>query len=345
MPESASQEPAGAAEYPTLHIAGFADVDYADQDQSEGARGFSLGQFVLHMASALSPRVSVFGELSFTARTDAGTGTPPAPGYNAEIERAIIRFDHSDQLKVSFGKFHTPINWWNTEFHHGQWLQTTISRPEMVEFGGKFIPVHFIGALVEGSLPAGGWHIGYEAGVGNGRGSVISRAGDAGDNNARPAWVVNLFTKPDRLFGLQAGASAYVDRVSVAGRPEYDERILAAHAVWRREDPEVIAEIAQVRHDQVGGGLTATSTAYYIQTAYRLPDAARLWKPYYRFEHIAIDPFDPVFAGIPNLDGSTFGIRYDITTYAAIKTEARIRSRAADQPRTNGGFLQIAFTF
>ena len=345
MPPAAAQEPAGASEYPSLHISGFADVDYTNQDKSEGARGFTLGQFVLHMASALSPRVSFFGELSFSPRADAGTGTPPATGYNAEVERAIVRFDQSDQLKASFGRFHTPINWWNTEFHHGQWLQTTISRPEMVQFGGKFIPVHFIGGLVEGTLPADGWHLTYQAGVGNGRGNVISRGGDAGDNNARPAWVVNLFSRPDRLFGLQVGGSVYVDRVTAAGKPEYDERILAGHAVWRREDPELIAEIAQVRHDEVGGAFSGTNTAYYVQTAYRLPGAARLWKPYYRFEHIAIDSADPVFVGIPNLDGSTFGVRFDASTYAAIKTEGRIRSRVPDQPNTNGWFVQICFTF
>ena len=348
MPASAGQDPAGVGEYPSLHISGFGDVNYVDQDKSEGTRGFALGQFVLHMASALSPRVNFFGELSFTPRADAGTGSPPATGYNAEVERAIIRFDQSDYLKVSFGRYHTPVNWWNTAYHHGQWLQTTVSRPEMTQFGGRFIPVHFVGAQVEGSIPADGWHIGYQAGVGNGRGNVISRAGDAGDNNARPAWVANVFTKPDRLFGLQAGGSVYIDRVSVPSRPEYNERILAAHAVWLREDPEVIAEIAQVRHDQVGGTLSTTSAAYYVQFAYRLPGDARLWKPYYRFEHIAIDSLDPVFGGvggIPNLDGSTIGIRYDISTYAAIKTEARTRSRAVDQPRTNGWFLQIAFTF
>jgi hypothetical protein len=344
-PPASTQEPAGAGEYPSLHISGFGDVDYANQATSEGPRGFVLGQFVLHMASALSPRVSFFGELSFSPRTDAGIGSPPATGYNAEVERAIIRFDQSDQLKVSFGRFHTPVNWWNTEFHHGQWLQTTISRPEMVQFGGKFIPVHFIGGLVEGTVPAGGWHLTYQAGVGNGRGNVISRGGDAGDNNARPAWVVNLFTRPDQLFGLQVGGSVYLDRVSLAGKPEYDERILAGHAVWRREDPEVIAEIAQVRHDEVGGTFSGTSAAYYVQAAYRLPGIARLWKPYYRFEHIAVDSADPVFTGIPNLDGSTFGVRFDASTYAAIKTEGRIRSRAETQPNTNGWFVQICFTF
>jgi hypothetical protein len=289
--------------------------------------------------------VNFFGELSFTPRADAGTGTPAAPGFNAEVERVIIRFDYSDLLKASFGRYHTPINWWNTAFHHGAWLQTTISRPEMVQFGGQFIPVHFVGALIEGATPAGGWNINYQAGVGNGRGNVISRAGDAGDNNARPAWLLNMFAKPDMAFGLQVGGSVYVDRVTTTGRPAFDERILAGHLVWQREDPEFIAEIANVRHEQVGGPLSESSLAYYIQTAYRLPIFDSLWKPYFRFEHIDIASADPVFAGVPNLDGSTVGVRYDASTYAAIKAEARFRRRVSGQPMTNGVFLQVAFTF
>jgi len=337
------------SEYPSLRLTGFGNIDFAAQNKSEGPRGFSEGQFVLHLASALSPRVNFFGELSFTPRADAGTGSPPATGFNAEVERAIIRFDHSDRLKVSFGRYHTPINWWNTAFHHGQWLQTTISRPEMTQFGGRFIPVHFVGALVEGGVPAGGLNLNYQAGVGNGRGNVISRGGDAGDNNARPAYVFNVFAKPDQAFGLQVGGSFYLDRISQPGLLEVDERIAAGHAVWQREDPEVIAEIADVRHRPVGGSRTSSSLAYYLQLAYRLPSAARLWKPYYRFEHIDIDTTDLVFSvpsnAVANLDGSTLGVRFDMSTYAAIKTEVRARRRAAGQPRANGWFLQICFTF
>jgi hypothetical protein len=343
-----SEQAAGAPpniEYPSLKLTGFADVDFAAQDVSEGSRGFFEGQFVLHLASALSPRVNFFGELSFSPRADAGTGNPPATGFNAEVERAIIRFDESDKLKVSFGRYHTPINWWNTAFHHGAWLQTTISRPEMVQFGGKFLPVHFVGGLAEGSVPAGGWNINYQGGIGNGRGNVISRAGDAGDNNARPAYVVNLFSKPDAAFGLQFGGSAYFDRISSPGKPEYSERILAGHAVWLREDPELIAEIADVRHEALSGTIKASNLAYYVQAAYRLPSLNRVLKPYYRFEHIDVAKDDPVFVGIPNLDGSTVGIRYDVSTYAAIKTEGRFRQRASDAERRNGWFLQICFTF
>jgi hypothetical protein len=91
----------------------------------------------------------------------------------------ILRFDRSDTLKLSVGRYHTPINFWNTAFHHGQWLQTTVTRPEMIQFGGKLLPVHFVGGLMEGAVPAGGLDLHYQVGVGNGRSSVISRGGDA----------------------------------------------------------------------------------------------------------------------------------------------------------------------
>jgi hypothetical protein len=81
-----------------------------------------------------------------------------------------------------------------------------------------------------------------------------------------------------------------------------------------------------------------------VQAAYRLPAPARLWKPYFRYEHMDIDANDVVFAGVPNLDVSIIGVRYDISTYVCIKAEGRLR-RVENQPRTTGWFSQIAFTF
>ena len=202
-------------QYPFLKIAGFADVDFSatnlhGANGGFGAQtllnphsGFEEGQFVLHFTSALSSKVTVFSEFSMTARSDAGTGTPPATGFNVEVERLMIRYDLNDYFKLSFGRYHTPINYWNTAFHHGAWLQTTISRPEMTQFGGSFLPVHFVGALVEGSAPANGWNLNYNVGVGNGRSTVISRDGDFGDINNSRATLVNVFVRPQFLFGLQ----------------------------------------------------------------------------------------------------------------------------------------------
>src|SRR3984893_2937027 len=70
---------------PSTHIAGFSDIDFSATDKRGSHSGFNEGQFVLHLNSALSSKVSFFGELSLTARSDAGTGTPPATGFNIGV--------------------------------------------------------------------------------------------------------------------------------------------------------------------------------------------------------------------------------------------------------------------
>ena len=329
---------------PSTHIAGFSDFDFAATDQPHTHSGFNEGQFVLHLNSALSSKVSFFGELSLTARTDAGTGTPPATGFNVEVERSIIRFEQNDYFKVSFGRYHTPINYWNMTFHHGQWLQTTISRPEMVQFGGSFLPIHFVGALVEGAVPAGGLNLNYNFGLGNGRSSVISKAGDWGDINNNRAWLATVFSRPDRLYGLQVGASVYRDLITPVGGLAFREWIQSAHIVWAKENPELIAEFSNVSHQEVGTTRQSNSQAWYVQTGYRLPGVARLWKPYYRFEYIHIPGSDHLFRLVPSLAGSTVGVRYDISSFAALKFEYR-NIRRPGEPRINGAFAQTSFTF
>ncbi len=342
---------------PLLHIAGFADFNFSATDlhgPNGGFQplsllsthsGFSEGQFVLHLSSALSSKVSVFSELTFTARADAGTGTPAAPGFNAEVERLIIRYDWNDYFKVSFGRYHTPINYWNTAYHHGSWLQTTIDRPEMTQFGGSFIPVHFIGMLVEGAAPAGGLNLNYDFGLGNGRGQVLSRGGDLGDINNNRAWLVNAFIKPDKLYGLQIGGSVYRDELNPLARSPAREWIESAHLVWAKESPEFIAEFSNVTHKPIDGGVTSNSQAFYAQAAYRLPGAFKLWKPYYRFEYLRVPFSDKIFQGlVPSFDASTTGVRYDITSFAAFKVEYRHYIRR-DASAINGAFVQTDFTF
>ncbi len=88
--------------YPSLQIRGFGDVDFSATDQKGTNSGFNLGQLDLHLASALSQKISYFGEITFNAHpTD----------YTVEVERSIIRYDPF--------RYHTPIGYWNTAFHHG----------------------------------------------------------------------------------------------------------------------------------------------------------------------------------------------------------------------------------
>jgi hypothetical protein len=328
--------------YPTFKLGGFHDIVF-NGDSKSSPRGFSLGQLVLHTNSLLSPSVQFFSELSFTPRSDAGTGTPAAPGYNADVERAIIRFDQSDLLRFSAGRYHTPINWWNTAYHHGLWLQTSIARPEMARFGGQFIPVHFVGGLVEGSTPAKGLNLNYKVGVGNGRGPAASRANDFGDNNNSLAGLVNLYVRPESIYGLQIGGAYYRDKISLTGGKQYHEDIMSAHVVLETETPEIIAEYSRVNHKEIGGP-SASSQAFYVQVAYRLPSAGKRLKPYVRVERIWVPKGEPVLTATPSLKGILGGIRYDFTDFAAIKFEYR-DFRRSTSPNATGFFSQLSYIF
>lgn len=355
-PVSPENLPETEVRYPTFAMHGFADIDFSAQDNLTGRKGtatgftppgtssgFSLGQFVLHFAGGLAPKVSYFGELSWTAS---------ATGYSTEVERSILRYDYNDHLKVSFGRYHTPINYWNTAFHHGTWLHTSISRPEMIQFGGRLIPVHFVGALVEGTVPGtGSLNLNYNLGLGNGRGSIISRPGDAGDVDNNRAWLATLFVRPDWAYGWQVGGSVYRDKIGLGKNLNFGETIEAAHIIYSKEKPELLAEFANIHHERLNGSGTFNSQAWYVQVGYRLPWFEQTWKPYYRYEYIHIPKGDPVFnpstGALPSLAGSLVGLRYDITSYAAIKAEYR-RSRRGpkDSPvRVNGLFLQTSLTF
>src|SRR5712692_10479947 len=242
-----SQIARGEGNYPSLQFRGFTDINFAATDQkgAPSSSGFRLGQFVLHLTSPLSKKISFFGEISFTARPDT---------FALEVERSVIRYDYNDYFKISFGRYHTPINYWNTAYHHGLWLQTTIDRPEMIQFGGRLLPVHFVGLLAEGAIPSAGLGLGYNVGLGNGRGSIISRAGDAGDVNNNRAWLLSLFSRPAAVRGLQVGGAVYRDKLTPVSRPEVRELITSAHIIWAREKPEFLAEFANVHHRNISTG-------------------------------------------------------------------------------------------
>jgi len=330
--------------FPSMQLHGFGDVDFSATDEHGSNSGFTLGQFVLHVASPLSKRVAYFGELSFTAGPTS---------YTADVERSIIRYTYNDYFKLSFGRYHTPINYWNTAFHHGLWLQTTISRPEMIRFGGRFLPVHFLGMLAEGNIPSGPLGLGYEVGLGNGRAGTISRAGDAGDINSNRAWVARISSRPTAWRDFQIGGAVYRDKITpvpaLTGSPTFGEWISSAQIAWTHETPELISEFANVHHRDDLTGTIYNSQAYYVQLAYRLPWEQRKWKPYYRFEYTHVPAAEPLFSStnfeVTDLVGSTAGVRFDITDFAAFKWEYRHTKHKPTDPPVNGVFVQTSFTF
>ncbi len=317
---------------PSIRAFGFGDANFVTTARDDQA-GFVLGQLVGHVSAALTNRLSFSSEVSATGR---------AAGYTLEIERMIVRYDFADPLKLSVGRYHTPISYWNTAFHHGLWLQTTVARPQMIRFGSRFMPVHFVGVLAEGTLPTGPLGLGYTLGLGNGRQSDnIARAGDAGDSNDKRAWTAGLLLHLPEVLGLQLGGNIYSDEVTRADTA-IGEQIISGHLVLARESPELLAEYARVRHDAGAAG-TTESTGYYVQIGYRLPGQAHAFKPYLRLERVDVAANDPLLARADvEYAGAIVGLRLDFTDFAALKAEYR-NDRVGLNERMNSLWLQVSF--
>lgn len=303
------------AEYPQFRLMGFGDVSYAYHENETD--GFFVGQAVGQFTALLNERVTVFGETSLTGN---------ASGYGIEMERLIMRYDFADYLKVSAGRYHSPISYWNTAFHHGLWLQTSVGRPEMIRFGSRLIPVHFVGLQVEGTLAPATTALTYSFGVGNGRAANVARAGDNGDINGDRALVMSVASRPPALVGLEVGAGLYIDRIGADdGEADLRERIGSVHVALVRTSLELIAEYAAIWHalDDPGADFERTS-AWYAQAGYRLAGAANALKPYIRYEKIDPAAADAFVTGL-GLDyrAAVVGVRYDFAPLAALKAEYR----------------------
>jgi hypothetical protein len=116
---------------------GFGEVDYKVLNQrtpelgtygfEPGSSGnFYTGDFDLLLTAKISDKASVLSEIAF--------GEGNAQTYSVDLERMLFNYDYNDHLRMSFGRYHTGIGYYNTAFHSGSWLQTTADRPLVMEF-------------------------------------------------------------------------------------------------------------------------------------------------------------------------------------------------------------------
>ena len=319
---------------PEFNFMGFGDLNYISRDGND-EDGFTVGQVVAHMAASLGDSFGIFGEFSATGKDSE---------YSFEVERLIAKYQFSDLFKLSGGRYHTPIGYWNSAYHHGSWLHTSTSRPEMVKFGSKLLPIHFVGVLMEGTLPRNRLGLSYSTGFGNGRHENIARSGDAGDINSDKAWMVQVQSAPDRFYGLKMGLGFYTDEITPTDRPEIEESTISAYVAWTKESPEIIFEYMHSTHEELlDSSMSGDVDAWYAHFAYRLKGKRRDWKPYVRFEKTDVDDTDPLlFDQGLDFDASILGVRWDFNPYAALKAEYR-NEEFDNGGRENNFRLQLSF--
>ena len=343
--EDEHHAPGSGFESTRFAVQGFSDVTFRAErfepagDASQNTSTFSLGQFSLFLSAQIAPNITVVSETALVVGTE---GRQPT---SVTLERVYVKYVLTDAFKVAVGRTHTALGYWNEAYHHGALLHPTVSRPEILRFGGV-MPVHSVGVEVSGRVPvADEWEFTYVGNLANGRGREFNATQGALDVNTGKATAAKLSVAHQSERTLMFGPMIYRDVVpSDPARPdraaEFTETIAGVHFVYRDAWVELFSEYFDIHHDARASGVDTDHNGWYVVAAARRWP----WKPYVGLDVTDFTEDDPYFLG-----GSTSvrrylgGIRYDINPFNALKLEVRREHRSA--ANTHALVINTAFAF
>lgn len=335
-----------------LDVHGFADVGFVAGPKGRDT-GANIGALDFYLTPKLGDRFKALFELNFECCDDGHIGV--------DLERMQIGYTASDALTVWAGRFHTPVGYWNTAFHHGAQLQTSVLRPRFLDFedAGGILPVHTVGLWATGAFKTTRGRLGYDFFVGNAptiemadpfvAGSGTLDPGLSGARGRKATVGGNLhFDFAGSLTGLAAGVHALTSHVVDNAATPGSTRLwsFGAWLAYAENDWEILAEEYAFRNrDQSGTTGSHASNAFYAQVGRQFGQ----WTPYARYEIATLDQLDAYFA--QQESGQSYkrlaaGLRYDLNPKAALKLEAhhtRLTDRAIGSYSELRGQLAVRF--
>jgi hypothetical protein len=346
LQESMDQISAGLGKHEMdagLPLRGFADVGAAWSTTDDPVRlhGFSIGTLDLYMTPQFGDRVKALAEIAFEFE-QGGSGA-------VEIERLQLGYAVNDALTLWLGRFHTPLGLWNTMFHHGAILQTSISRPRFIDFEDKggFMPVHAVGIWATGATRLGGGKVSYDGYLANGS-SIRERRLDPnafGDDDSGAMAGFNVGYLPGAglegltlgLHGFASTIKSYTPSGALLGRTRV--RAGGAYFGYDANDWEAIGEYYHFANLDGPTGTRYASDAWFAHVG----RSFGLLTPYVRFERASLDPDDNYFRA--QLSGRSYrrgvvGARYALDPRASLKLELSwTRENGLTQLDDSGGLV------
>ena len=306
--------PLTTVQYPVFHLGLFGNVDYTAVAAAGDNSGFRNGGLDLFVTSQLSDRWSGLVELLF--ETSGGA-------LVTDLERIQLNYDHSDELRVTAGRIHSPLARWNLSIHHGVFLQTPIDRPAMTagEDSPGLFPIHFVGVLVSGRFRRLSG-LTYAAGIGNGRGTALEQVQTARDANDHKAVLLGMGIAPPGIIGLDLSVTGYLDRVPAASGP-IDERDVTVSASYVAHGLELRGEWGRMRHESENDGATHRTTGWYVLASRSLPGGLEMVRPYVMVDRLRVPDAFEFFSRVPDRSAWMAGVRWDPDPAVALKGEFR----------------------
>jgi len=351
----------------------FGDVGYRGYSPTNRARDhrlsdtFAQGQFDLYGTQKIDPQTKAFFELVFE---DGGDG------YGVDLERLYITRELTSSFAISAGRFHTPVGYWSTAYHHGALIQDTVSRPTFLNFEdgyGAIVPMHVIGIMGDGKIPTGGGGLYYDVMVGNS--TSVNTDGVALGGATQSTMDVNSTVDPSdkkvaalkltyKLSALPLEVGAFVFNNPVVqsgdgggtlfggatpggyGSDLISQRVTGGHFRYATSKFDVLGESYNLSDDdKIGNTGKHKASAYFVQFGYRVTDKL---KPIYRYENVDYSYADPYFQMLGTEEGTrhVFDLRYDISDTNALKFEiGRFETTNSGAANVNNTGLNKSYTF
>jgi hypothetical protein len=283
-----------------------------------------------------------------------------------DIERLFVGW-HAERYQVDAGRTHAELGYWNNAFHHGRWLQLPVERPRIVRFEdeGGILPIHWVGVTGHWRpLLQGDRQVELSASIGNGHGAIVDNILTEGDTNGFKAVLAKLELKGFGARDLRLGVSATYDQIGALpataamgafARPALPDAIIRelianAYVAYRGADLTLISEAYEVMHSASGamGGHWNTFDAFAL-AGYRFGELV----PYVlaeirRTPTTVPDPFffpDPTLASdiLKDFEEITAGVRWDLTTWSALKLEYRATLTDDSRTQVQRGMIDWSF--
>lgn len=330
----------------SFELNGFGDVTFTNSTKTNNDQGaFAIGGLDLYVSQPIDDRMNVFVELIVEA-DDTGN-------FGVDLERIQLGYLVNDALTLKAGRFHNIIGYWNTAFHHGTQLQTSIERPDFLEFEdeGGILPSHLVGLWASGRYKTAPLSLTYGVMVGNG--SKVQdgalKPNNTSDNSGNKAVSFRLTAEPEGIPGLMFGASGSYALVSgFTGSSEImrvKQNIAALDMTYFERPFEFLAEYYLIRDkDDFSGSKKFSSNAFYIQGGYVIKDR---FIPYARYEKVSLDDKgDPYFNAMGTTKESKraiAGLRYNLNVSSAVKAEVRFINNGTEKFEEYAAQWSVAF--
>lgn len=331
-------------------VHGFVDVRYAQSSQKvdDGRRsGFMLGNVDFYLTPQFSDRVRSLIELNFEYGRDGSLGV--------DLERMQLGYTFDNDVTLWAGRYHTPYGYWNTGYHHGAQIQTSILRPRMVAFEdeGGILPAHTVGLWATGETATGNGKLGFDAYVGNGsriQTGVLDYNAVRDDNSNKLFGGALKYRFGGELDGLILGVHAMQGQIDdhgdgVAALSRNRLRMLGGFGYYENDNWEALGEYYHFSNrDLNSNDGSRSSWASFLQVGRNLDPGVMA---FVRWEKASLDQNDSYFRALEfgsSYQRNALGLRYSLSPKAVLKVELD-HTNDARAGKYNEAQLQAAIRF